>query len=152
MGKSTARVKAALDAANVETDILHLPTSTRTAHDAARACGCNVSQIVKSLIFTGTKSGKLLLLLVSGAHEVDLDALAEKVGEPLSRADPKEVRARTGFAIGGVAPVGHLEPPTTYMDKTLLDYDHVWAAAGAPNAVFQIKPDKLAVVAGAALF
>lgn len=152
MGKSTDRVKAALDAANVETDILHLPASTHTADDAARACGCEVGQIVKSLIFTGTKTGKLLLLLVSGAQQVDLDAFAGAIGELLSRADPKDVRARTGFAIGGVAPVGHLEPPTTYMDKALMGYDHVWAAAGAPNAVFQIKPDKLADMTRATLF
>ncbi|MEN0001877.1 MAG: YbaK/EbsC family protein [Pseudomonadota bacterium] len=152
MGKSTTRVQAALEAAGVETQILHLPASTRTADDAARACDCNVAQIVKSLIFTGSKSGKLLLLLVSGAHQVDLAAFAEETGEPLLRADPKDVRARTGFAIGGVAPVGHLEAPATYMDRSLLDYDMVWAAAGAPNAVFQIKPDKLADMTGAALF
>ena len=152
MGKSTARVKAALEAAGVETEILHLPASTRTADEAARACQCNVGQIVKSLIFTGSKSGQLLLLLVSGARQVDLDAFAENIGEPVSRADPRDVRARTGFAIGGVAPIGHLEAPITYMDKSLLDYDQVWAAAGTPNAVFQINPDKLADMTGAALF
>lgn len=151
MSKSVNRVKAAAKAAGLETEIRRMPDSTRTAAEAAAACGCMVAQIVKSLIFKGGKSGDLKLLLVSGANEVDLDKAAALLGEPLERADPKEVREITGFAIGGVAPIGHLVSVETWMDETLLDFDTVWAAAGAPNAVFEVASAALAKATGATL-
>ena len=102
-----------------------------------------MSKSVKSLIFKGGGSGELKLLLVSGANQVDLEKAAALVGEPLERADPKEVREITGFAIGGVSPLGHPTPVATWMDETLLGFGTVWAAAGAPNAVFEVSPDAL---------
>lgn len=121
-----------------------MDASTRTAEDAARACGCAVGQIVKSLIFRGRDSGALVLLLVAGDNRVDAGLAARAAGEPLDRADAGEVRARTGFAIGGVAPIGHLEAPRILMDRDLLAHDIVWAAAGAPDAVFSVAPADLA--------
>ncbi len=120
-----------------------MPASTRTAEEAAAACGCAVGQIVKSLVFQGNRSGRLYLLLVSGANRVDMAKAAAQAGEPLDRADPRLVRERTGFAIGGVAPIGHLGPCPVLMDEDLLAYEVVWAAAGAPNAVFSVDPAKL---------
>lgn len=152
MGKSTRRVQNALEKAGVDVEIKIMPDSTRTAADAAAACGCAIGQIVKSLIFEGAESGKLHLLLVSGANQVDLDAVSTTIGERLKRANPKDVRARTGFAIGGVAPVGHLEEPSTLIDEHLLIFDTVWAAAGAPNAVFEISPKELEDVSSATRF
>ena len=123
--------------------------STRTAEDAAKACGCEVARIVKSLIFAGERSGDLILLLVSGANQVDLTKAAEAVGEPLTRADANDVRARTGFAIGGVSPIGHLTAPKIWIDETLLGFETVWAAAGAPDAVFEVTPKALIDATGA---
>ncbi|MEQ8333286.1 YbaK/EbsC family protein [Nisaea sp.] len=149
MSKSVNRVKAAAEAAGLTVEILRMPDSTRTAAEAAAACGCDVAQIVKSLIFKGGESGELKLLLVSGANQVDLEKVAALVGEPLERADPKDVREITGFAIGGVSPLGHLTPVATWMDETLLGFETVWAAAGAPNAVFEVTGDALKNAAGA---
>lgn len=144
MSKSVRRVEQAAAALGLDIEIRRMGASTRTAEDAASACGCAVGQIVKSLIFRGRDSGALVLLLVSGANRVDDELAARAAGEPLDRADANEVRARTGFAIGGVAPLGHLEPPTILMDRDLLAYRLVWAAAGAPDAVFPVAPADLA--------
>ncbi|WP_323796402.1 YbaK/EbsC family protein [Nisaea sp.] len=151
MSKSVNRVKAAAEAAGLTIEILRMPDSTRTAAEAAAACGCDVAQIVKSLIFKGGETGALKLLLVSGANQVDLEKAAALVGEPLERADPKEVREITGFAIGGVSPLGHLTPVTTWMDETLLGFGTVWSAAGAPNAVFEITGTALRDATGATI-
>ncbi len=152
MSKSTKRVARALADAGIEAAVLNMPDSTRTAAEAAAACGCAPDQIVKSLIFLGAESDSLCLLLVRGSAQVDLDKAAAQIGEPLVRADAKRVRDETGFAIGGVAPVGHLAPLRTWMDAQLLEFDTVWAAAGAPNAVFQIAPEPLRNLTGATLF
>ncbi len=149
MSKSVSRVEQAAQDAGVELIVLTMPDSTRTASDAAKACGCDVAQIMKSLIFEGADSGTLKLLLVSGANQVDLAAVSEQIGEPLGRADAKRVRKETGFAIGGVAPIGHLVPIATYIDAALLEHHEIWAAAGAPNAVFKIAPSVLVSMTGA---
>ncbi|MEP3276275.1 MAG: YbaK/EbsC family protein [Stappiaceae bacterium] len=149
MSKSVRRVKAAAQTAGLDLAVITMPDSTRTAEEAAQACACDVAQIVKSLIFVGTESGALKLLLVSGANQVNLDKAAEQVGETLVRADAKRVRKETGFAIGGVAPIGHLVPVETFIDRTLLGYDEVWAAAGAPSAIFKIAPADLVSMTGA---
>ena len=149
MSKSMKRVQAAIDAAGLKTEIHVLPDSARTAADAASAVKCDVGQIAKSMIFEGQESGKLRLLLVSGAHDADLERAKAVVGEPLVRADAKRVRSETGFAIGGVSPIGHLGEIDTWMDRTLLTYDVVWGAAGAPHAVFPISPQDLQRVTGA---
>ena len=149
MSKSVKRVQRAAEALGLDIEIKRMGESTRTAEDAAAACDCDVSQIVKSLISKGETSGDLVLLLVSGAHQVDLELAAGVVGEPLGRADATEVRTRTGFAIGGVSPIGHLEAPQMWMDESLLRHATVWAAAGAPDAVFEIAPQVLADATGA---
>lgn len=149
MSKSVKRVERAAEALGLEIEIKRMGETTRTAEDAAAACGCDVAQIVKSLIFKGETSGDLILLLVSGANQVDLAEAARAVGEPLARADANEVRARTGFAIGGVSPIGHLEAPRVWIDRDLFKWATVWAAAGAPDAVFSITPDALKTATGA---
>ena len=149
MSKSVRRVEAAAAAAGQEIQVVRMPEATRTAEEAAKACGCDVAQIVKSLIFRGAETGALKLLLISGARQADLAKAAKIVGEPLERADARLVRDETGFAIGGVAPIGHKAPISTWIDKSLLGYGTVWAAAGAPNAVFEIAPDRLVEIADA---
>ena len=149
MSKSVKRVERAAADLGLSITVERMGESTRTAEDAARACGCEVARIVKSLIFQGEMSGDLILLLVSGSNRVDMDKAKAVVGEPLSRADANDVRARTGFAIGGVSPIGHLEAPRIWMDETLLAFPTIWAAAGAPDAVFEITPDALVQTTGA---
>lgn len=146
---SVARVRAALSAAGLRAEVRRMPASTRTAEEAAAACGCSVAQIVKSLVFEGESTGRLILLLVSGAHRADPRLAAAAAGEGLKRADPRRVRAETGFAIGGVAPLGHLTASPVWMDETLMLFPTVWAAAGAPDAVFEVEPGALAAAAGA---
>ena len=151
MSKSVKRVEKALSEAGHATEIIRMPESTRTAEEAAAACKCAVGQIVKSLIFLGKESGEMKLLLVSGDHQVDMTAVKSVIGEELGRADARAVRDVTGFAIGGVSPIGHLTPLATFMDAHLLTFDRVWAAAGAPNAVFDIDPKTLLEMTGATL-
>jgi len=146
---SMERVEAAANALGLDITITLMADTTRTAEDAAAACGCAVGQIVKSLIFQRADDASFVLLLVSGAHQVDLEKAAKAVGGKLERADAKAVRAETGFAIGGVAPIGSKVPLATFLDETLLDFDTVWAAAGRPNAVFQVAPQRLADKIGA---
>ena len=149
MSKSVKRVTRAAAELGLDTEVVRMGASTRTAEDAARACGCAVEQIVKSLIFKGRDSGALVLLLVSGANRVDGDLATRAAAEPLDRADANEVRARTGFAIGGVSPIGHLEPPRIWIDRDLMAFETIWAAAGAPDAVFRTTPEALVCVTGA---
>ncbi|WP_299023977.1 YbaK/EbsC family protein [uncultured Sulfitobacter sp.] len=152
MGKSTTRVATAARDAGLEIEIITLPTSARTAAAAAEGLNCTVGQIAKSLLFEGANTGALKLILVSGAHELNLTRAEQQFGEPLGRADPKRVRSDTGFAIGGVAPIGHLCPMPTFMDDALMQYDTVWAAGGAPETVFQITPRNLLKATDAKLF
>lgn len=138
------RVADAAKALGLTIRVLEMPASTRTAQDAANACGCSVGQIVKSLVFAGRKSGKPYLLLVSGDNRVDEKAIAAVLGEPLRKPDADFVREKTGFAIGGVAPIGHANAMQTVFDQDLLKYESVWAAAGTPNCVFETNPQALA--------
>lgn len=133
-------MKGAIEALGVASEVQELAASTRTAQEAAAALGCQVAQIVKSLVFRGVTSGKPLLALVAGANRASEPRLAEHFGEPTERADADFVRARTGFAIGGVAPVGHPEPIDVIIDRDLMDFARLWAAAGSPFAVFSITP------------
>jgi prolyl-tRNA editing enzyme YbaK/EbsC (Cys-tRNA(Pro) deacylase) len=132
--KGTDRVLAALHAKGVHPDVRRLEDSTRTAKDAAAALGCEVGAIASSLFFLA--GDEPLLVMTSGAHRVDEQRVGELVGAPLRRATPDEVRTHTGFAIGGVAPVGHPAPLRTLVDVALRDHPVVWAAAGHPHAVF----------------
>lgn len=140
------RVRAALRRHGVNTEILEFPQGTRTARDAAEAIGTAVGQIVKSLVFVA--GDEPVLILVSGAHLADTEKLGRLLGTPVQRADADVVRQATGFAIGGVAPVGHIAPLTTLIDENLLRYEVVYAAAGTPFAVFPITPADLVRVTG----
>jgi prolyl-tRNA editing enzyme YbaK/EbsC (Cys-tRNA(Pro) deacylase) len=146
---SLARVEEAARHAGLSIEIRRMDGSTRTAEEAAAQCGCAVAQIVKSLVFEGEGSGRLYLFLVAGSNRLNPDKAAAAAGEGLRRADPKRVRERTGFAIGGVAPIGHLEPITAFADRTLIQFDMVWAAAGTPDAVFVAEPRPLIEAAAA---
>jgi prolyl-tRNA editing enzyme YbaK/EbsC (Cys-tRNA(Pro) deacylase) len=141
------RVQDALTAKGLDSSVRHMPQATRSAAEAAAACGCSLGQIVKSLLFRGATSGKPYLLLVSGANRVNEGGVAAVIGEALRRPDAADVREVTGFAIGGIPPLGHRTPLITLMDAALLDYDLVWAAAGTPDAVFPVAPDRLAAAA-----
>jgi len=151
MSKSIERVRRAAEAAGLAIEIRRMGESTRTAEEAAVQCGVTVGQIVKSLIFKGETSGTLYLFLVSGDKRLDAARAAALTGEPLGRADPREIRDRTGFAIGGVSPLGHLAPIEAWADRTLTAYDIVWAAAGAHDAVFSSEPKALLAAAGATI-
>ncbi|WP_173931773.1 YbaK/EbsC family protein [Chelativorans sp. Marseille-P2723] len=143
MSKSVERVARAAAMAGLSIEIRRMGESTRTAEEAACQCGCDVDQIVKSLVFAGKESGHLYLFLVSGSHMLDPNKAAGLAGEELERADPRKVREETGFAIGGVSPLGHPETVRRFADETLLRFDRVWAAAGAHDAVFAAAPDAL---------
>ena len=140
---SIERVRAALSASGLALEAVELDASTRTAQEAADAIGCIVSQIVKSLVFRGKESDEAILVLASGTNRVDEKRMAEVAGEALGRADADFVRSETGFAIGGVAPIGHIKPVKTFIDRDLQQYAEIWAAAGKPNAVFCLTPDDL---------
>jgi prolyl-tRNA editing enzyme YbaK/EbsC (Cys-tRNA(Pro) deacylase) len=142
-GSSAGRVRAALQALGLPFEVREFPSDTRTSAAAAAAVGCTVAQIAKSLVFRAERTDRPVLVIASGANRVDERALAAAVGEPVGKADAAFVRSRTGFAIGGVAPVGHREPPLTFVDRALLDHDEIWAAAGRPNAVFRTTPEAL---------
>ena len=149
MSKSIERVREAARKAGLDIEIKRMGASTRTAEEAAEQCGCDVAQIVKSLVFQGETTGRLCLFLVSGRNQLDLEAAARLFGEPLKRADPRHVRDETGFAIGGVSPLGHQIEIPTFADEALLGFDHVWAAAGAHDAVFCAEPAPLIAAAKA---
>jgi prolyl-tRNA editing enzyme YbaK/EbsC (Cys-tRNA(Pro) deacylase) len=124
-------------------EIVTMADSTRTAAEAAAACGCVVGQIVKSLVFRGADSGTPYLFLVSGKNRVDESKAARAIGEGLTRPDAAYVRGATGFAIGGIPPFGHAQPLKTYMDADLLAYAEVWTAAGTPHCVMRLTPQEL---------
>jgi prolyl-tRNA editing enzyme YbaK/EbsC (Cys-tRNA(Pro) deacylase) len=143
MSDGRSRFERAVAAIGFVPDVRWFPEGTRTAEDAARAIGCDVAQIVKSLVFVADPTGPLLVL-ASGRHRVDLDKLAAfGRSRSIRRATPEEVRESTGYAIGGTPPFGHPEPMRAYGDETLRAFEIVWAAAGTPDSVFPIAPDEL---------
>jgi prolyl-tRNA editing enzyme YbaK/EbsC (Cys-tRNA(Pro) deacylase) len=146
---SAKKVQDAAHALGLDIAVREMALPTRTAEEAAAACGVTVGQIVKSLVFLGVASGKPYLLLVSGKNRVNEKGVAAHLGEKLKRPDADAVRALTGYAIGGIPPFGHDTPIATYMDRDLVDYDIVWAAAGTPKAVFRVEPGKLRDATGA---
>jgi prolyl-tRNA editing enzyme YbaK/EbsC (Cys-tRNA(Pro) deacylase) len=142
------RFLAAARGAGVEPEVRRFPEGTKTAEAAARAVGCGIGQIVKSLVFMA--DGDPLIALTSGANRADPRRLAALVGgNQVRRADPEQARAATGFAIGGTPPFGHPRPVTVLMDRDLLGYDLLWAAAGTPDAIFPITPAELLRATGA---
>ena len=143
LSPSAQKVQDLLAAGGYPCKVIEFVDSTRTSAEAAERVGVSLGQIVKSLIFRGQTSGKPVLVLTSGANRVDEARLGTYAREPIGRADADFVRAATGFAIGGVPPVGHAQPMETYIDEDLMQYEVIWAAAGTPNAVFELTPDML---------
>ena len=146
MSDSVERVREALRAAGHADTITMFPEGTRTAQDAANAVGCAVAQIVKSIVLRAGE--QVVLVLASGANRVDTAKISRAVGQPVKSADGRWVRDVTGFAIGGVAPVGHLGAPRVFIDADLMKLDPVWAAAGSPRHVFRTGPADLARMTG----
>jgi len=148
LSSSAQKVQDALRALGFVCQIVEFTQTTRSASDAAQAIGCQVGQIAKSLVFRGKQSQKPILVIASGSNRVNEARLGELVGEPIERPDADYVRQRTGFAIGGVPPVGHSEAVRSFIDEDLLQYEEIWAAAGTPNAVFRLTPAALVRMAG----
>ena len=148
MSKSLASVTAALQAAGIAAQPLEMASETRTAPQAAEAAGCALDQIVKSILFAG-RSGQLYLFLTAGGNRVNLTRASALAGEALGRAEVAQVRQITGFAIGGVAPIGHLTPLPVWLDHRLLAFAEIWAAAGTPRHIFPIAPQDLLRISGA---
>ncbi|MDO6730388.1 YbaK/EbsC family protein [Marinovum sp. 2_MG-2023] len=151
MSKSLKRVARALDTAGIDTEIVEVGAA-RTAQDAADAVGCHIDQIAKSIIFRGDTSGTAILFLTAGGNQVDVAKASHLAAEPLGKADAALIRAQTGFAIGGVAPLGHLNPIRAFMDARLLEFDMIWAAGGTPRHVFSMRSADLLTVTGSQVF
>ena len=143
LSPSAQKIQEQIKSLGYDYTVIEHAESTRTAQEAAYRAGCELGQIVKSLIFRGKESSKPILVLTSGANRVDEKRIAEYAGEAIGRADADFVRAVTGFAIGGVPPFGHLQKLETYFDEDFLQYDTIWAAAGTPNAIFEVKTSDL---------
>lgn len=149
LNASARKVQDALDARGyAHCRVVEMPDSTRTAAEAAAAIGCTVAQIAKSLVFRGAQTGAPILVIASGVNRVDTARLAALVGEPVEKPDADYVRERTGFVIGGVPPLGHSEPIRTIIDRDLLAFEDIWAAAGTPRAVFRLTPGELVSMTG----
>lgn len=143
LSPSAQKVQDALHNLGFGITVIEHAASTRTAQEAAERVGVTLGQIVKSLIFKGKTSNKPILVLTSGANRVDEKRIKAYAGEKIMRADADFVREVTGYAIGGVPPIAHLQQMETYLDEDLMQYNLIWAAAGTPNAVFELTPDDL---------
>jgi prolyl-tRNA editing enzyme YbaK/EbsC (Cys-tRNA(Pro) deacylase) len=147
LSSSAQKVQEALERMELSLEVVELPDSTRTAVEAAQAVGCELGQIVKTLIFKAKRSQRPIMALVSGSNRVNERKIEALIDEPLGKADADFVRQHTGFAIGGVPPVGLSEEIQTFIDQDLLQYDVLWAAAGTPHAVFHLAPRDLVKIA-----
>ena len=143
LSPSAQKIQDLLNSLGYNFTVIEHVESTRTAQEAADRAGCELGQIVKSLIFKGKTSNKPILVLTSGANRVDEKRIREYAGENIGKADADFVRAATGFAIGGVPPLGHVQKMETYIDEDFLQYQTIWAAAGTPNAIFELPTDVL---------
>jgi prolyl-tRNA editing enzyme YbaK/EbsC (Cys-tRNA(Pro) deacylase) len=148
LSPSAQKVQDQIKSLGHDYTVIEHAESTRTAQEAADRAGCELGQIVKSLIFKGKASNKPILVLTSGANHVDEKRISEYAGEAIGRADADFVRAVTGYAIGGVPPVGHIQRMETYLDEDFLQYETIWAAAGTPNAIFELKTSDLQKMTG----
>jgi prolyl-tRNA editing enzyme YbaK/EbsC (Cys-tRNA(Pro) deacylase) len=148
LSTSAQKIQDQLKSLGYDYMVIEHVESTRTAQEAADRAGCELGQIVKSLIFKGKESGKPVLVLTSGANRVDEKRISEYAGEAIGRAEADFVRSVTGFAIGGVPPVGHAQKMETYIDEDFLQYQTIWAAAGTPNAIFELKTSDLQAMTG----
>jgi len=145
---SVERVRGALVRAGLAPDIIELPGAARTAQAAAQFLGCSAAQIANSLVFRAQASDRAVLVMSSGAKRVDLALLCSVLGEPAEKADADFVRSRTGFAIGGVPPVGHADVSRILVEKSLAAHRELWAAAGHPHTVFRLTYDELLRITG----
>ena len=148
MSKSLKRVRQAIENAGLSAEI-HEVGQARTAQEAADSVGCALDQIVKSIIFRAETSGQAVLFLTAGGNKVCGQKATALAREPLGKADAALIRGQTGFAIGGVSPLGHMNPIRAWLDPRLLEFDQVWAAAGTPRHVFALDPRLLPSLAGA---
>jgi prolyl-tRNA editing enzyme YbaK/EbsC (Cys-tRNA(Pro) deacylase) len=148
LSPSAQKVQDQIISLGYDYTVIEHAESTRTAQEAADRAGCELGQIVKSLIFKGKASNKPILVLTSGANRVDEKRISEYAGEAIGRADADFARAVTGFAIGGIPPVGHIQRMETYLDEDFLQYETIWAAAGTPNAIFELKTSDLQKMTG----
>ena len=149
LARAARRVQEALAAAGLPCRVVELPASTRTAREAAATIGCRVEAIAKTVVFRRADDDGPVLVVASGGTRVDERRLGALLGAPVRQADPDFVRAATGYAIGGVPPLGHLQPIPTFLDEGLLGLATVWAAAGTPHAVFSLTPAELVTATGA---
>ncbi|MFZ0449770.1 MAG: YbaK/EbsC family protein [Desulfatiglandaceae bacterium] len=140
---SARKFQGTLKALGFNNEVVELKETTRSARDAARAVGCRVEQIAKSIVFRGGRTNHSILVVASGPNRVNEKQISDIISEPLLKADADFVKERTGYAIGGVPPLGHAEAPVTFIDEDLLQYEEIWAAAGTPNAVFKLAPGDL---------
>lgn len=148
LSSTAQKIQDLLISLGYDCTVIEHADSTRTAVEAAERAGCELGQIVKSLIFKGKQSGKPILVLTSGANRVNEKRIREYAGEGIGKADADFVRAVTGYAIGGVPPLGHIQEMETYLDEDFLQFDTVWAAAGTPNAIFELKTSDLQKMTG----
>jgi prolyl-tRNA editing enzyme YbaK/EbsC (Cys-tRNA(Pro) deacylase) len=149
LSPTAKRVQDLLTDHGFAVQVIEFAESTRTSKEAAERAGCSLGQITKSLIFRGQTSGKPILVLTSGANRVDEERISQYAGEPIGRADADFVQDVTGFAIGGVPPLGHVRQMEAYLDEDLMQYSTIWAAAGTPKAIFQLTPLQLQQMSGA---
>jgi prolyl-tRNA editing enzyme YbaK/EbsC (Cys-tRNA(Pro) deacylase) len=145
---SAQKVQDTLKGLGLTCAVVELPGSTRTAVEAAEAIGCRVEQIAKSLIFKGKKSGRPILVIASGSNRVNEKRLRDLIAEAVKKGDADFVREKTGFAIGGVPPLGHATKLEIFIDEDLFSYEEIWAAAGTPHAVFRLTPSELSTMTG----
>jgi prolyl-tRNA editing enzyme YbaK/EbsC (Cys-tRNA(Pro) deacylase) len=143
LSQSALRVQQALQELGLSLEVLELPASTRTSQEAAQAIGCMVGQIAKSIIFRGLLTDQPIMVIASGPNHIEETIISGLRGETIRKADADYVRQHTGFAIGGVPPLGHAEKIIMYLDQDLFQYQEIWAAAGTPRAVFRLTPQDL---------
>ena len=148
LSRSARRVADELQRRGSDVEVIELPTSARTAAEAAAAVGCDISQIAKSLVFRTARTQRPVLVIASGSNRVDVAAISSHLGERIMRAEPDWVRETTGFAIGGIPPIGHRTEAVTYIDEDLMQLEQIWAAGGSPSAVFRLTPAELAFLTG----
>ena len=146
LSKSAASVQAVLEKKGIKSKVIEMPASTRTAQEAADAIGCEVAQSVKSVVFRVEGTEEPLLILASGVNRVNEKQIKRYLGEKIEKADADFTRRVTGFAIGGIPPIGHLQAIRTLIDQDLLQHEVCWAAAGTPHAVFSLKSSDLVVL------
>ena len=143
LSPSAQQVQNKLTDLGYSNQVIEMSDSTRTAAEAAQAVGCGVEQIAKSILFKAGQSGKAIMVVTSGINRVDEKKVRSLVGEPVKKADADFVRQQTGYAIGGVPPLGHANPLLILVDQDLFKYEEIWAAAGTPFAVFKLTPAQL---------